>query len=92
MLMWLYFLQVVDKSVLGLGNVWGMSEDCHLVGKQYNTISIMNAVAQLAWQPFSSYLIVRVPARTLMPLLCAGWGIAQACMAASTRYECGGSF
>lgn len=43
-------------------------------------------VAQLAWQPFSSFLIVRVPHRILMPVLVLGWGIAQTCMAACSSY------
>ncbi|WOO79258.1 putative transporter [Vanrija pseudolonga] len=86
MLCWVYFLQIIDKSVLGLGNVWGLSKDTNLHGSQYSTISTMNAIAQLAWQPFSSYIIVRVPARTLMTVLCFGWGTAQACMAASHNF------
>lgn len=84
-LIWLYFLQILDKSVLGLGNVWGLSEDTNLGPNDYSTIASMNAIAQLAWQPFSSYLIVRVPARTLLTVLVFGWGAAQACMAASTK-------
>lgn len=82
----MYFLQILDKSVLGLGNVWGLSEDTHLHGSQYSTVSIMNAIAQLAAQPFSAYLIVRVPARLYMSILCFCWGTAQACMAASTSF------
>ena len=43
-------------------------------------------IAQLAWQPFSSILIVKVPHRILMPCLCLGWGIAQASMAACHNF------
>ena len=58
---------------LGYGNVFGLSTDANWVGNQYSLVSTMNAIAQLAWQPFSSYLIIRVPARTLMhPLSSAG--------------------
>ncbi|ORY23616.1 major facilitator superfamily domain-containing protein [Naematelia encephala] len=85
-LIWVYFLQTLDKTVLGYGNVFGLSTDAHLVNSQYSLISTMNAIAQLGWQPFSSYLIVKVPARTLMPILVFGWGVAQACMAASTSF------
>lgn len=46
----------------------------------------MNAIAQLAWQPFSAYLIVRVPSRILMTVLVFGWGTAQACMAAPHNF------
>lgn len=43
-------------------------------------------IGQLVVQPFSSYLIVRVPHRILMPALCLGWGIAQTAMAACKSY------
>jgi MFS family permease len=66
--------------------VFGLSVDAKLQGNQYSLISTVNAMAQLGWQPFSSYLIVRVPARTLMTVLVFGWGTAQACMAASTSF------
>lgn len=46
----------------------------------------MAPIAQLCWLPFSSWLIVRVPHRLLMPTLVLGWGIAQTCMAACTNY------
>lgn len=47
----------------------------------------IHAIAQLSWQPFSSYLIVRVPARTLMTFLVFAWGCSAACMAAATNYQ-----
>ncbi|KAF2862915.1 MFS general substrate transporter [Piedraia hortae CBS 480.64] len=43
-------------------------------------------MAQLGWQPLSSFLIVKVPPRILMPSLCLGWGIAQAAMAAANNF------
>jgi len=72
---------------LGYGNVFGLSTDTGLVGNQYSLVSTMNAIAQLAWQPFSSYLIVRVPARHLMTFMVFAWGTAQACMAVSTSFH-----
>lgn len=47
----------------------------------------IHAIAQLAWQPFSSYIIVRVPARPLMTFLVAAWGASAAAMAASKDYH-----
>ncbi|BEI80309.1 hypothetical protein CcaverHIS002_0108380 [Cutaneotrichosporon cavernicola] len=85
-LIWIYFLQILDKSVLGLGNVWGLSQDTGLKGQDYSTIASINAIAQLAWQPFSSYLLVRVPARHLMTGMVLGWGIAATCMAAAHNF------
>jgi MFS family permease len=40
----------------------------HLTGDQYSTIGSAGYWAQLAWQPFSAYLIVKVPPRILMPV------------------------
>lgn len=34
-LCWIYFLQIFDKVVFGLGNVFGLSEDLKLTGAQY---------------------------------------------------------
>ncbi|KAL3487328.1 major facilitator superfamily domain-containing protein [Aspergillus germanicus] len=81
-LIWLYFLQKFDKTVLGYAATFGLREDTGLTGYQYSLVSSIEPIAQLVWQPFSSFLIVKVPHRTLMPLLCLGWGISQACMAA----------
>ncbi|KAK3072512.1 hypothetical protein LTR53_006694 [Teratosphaeriaceae sp. CCFEE 6253] len=81
-LVWVYFLQILDKTVLGYGATFGLREATHLTGNQYSLVGSIAPIAQLAWQPFSSYLIVKVPHRILMPCLCLGWGIAQASMAA----------
>ena len=76
----------MDKSVLGYGAIFGLEDDTHLVGNQYSFVGSIAPIAQLAWQPFSSFLIVKVPHRILMPALCFGWGVAQTCMAACTSY------
>ncbi|KAG6010407.1 hypothetical protein E4U21_006971 [Claviceps maximensis] len=81
-LVWVYFLQILDKSVLGYGATYGLKKDTGLVGNQYSLVGSIAPIAQLVWQPFSSFLIVKVPHRILMPSLCLGWGIAQASMAA----------
>jgi hypothetical protein len=68
-LVWVYFLQILDKSVLGYGAVLGLRDDANLTGDQYSYVSSVSAMAQLGWQPFSSFLIVKVPHRHLMPAL-----------------------
>ena len=85
-LVWVYFLQILDKSVLGYGAIFGLQEDTNLTGDQYSFLGSIAPIAQLGWQPFSSILIVKVPHRILMPVLCLGWGIAQTCMAACHSY------
>jgi MFS family permease len=74
-------VQILDKSVLGYGAVLGLRTDTGLTGNQYSLVSSVSAMAQLGWQPFSSYLIVKVPHRYLMPALVLGWGLAQTFMA-----------
>jgi hypothetical protein len=65
--------------------VFGLSVDTHLHGSQYSLASSINAIAQLCWLPFSTYLIVRVPSRYLMTALIFGWGSAQACLPAAKK-------
>lgn len=85
-LMWVYFLQILDKTVLGYGATFGLQEDANLTGNQYSLVGSIAPIAQLAWQPFSSFLIVKVPHRILMPVLVFGWGVAQTCMAACHNF------
>jgi MFS family permease len=73
----------------------------NLTGDQYSTIGSAGYWAQLAWQPFSAYLIVKVPPRILMPVspttnlrtrltipqcLVGFWGISMIGMAFSTSF------
>jgi MFS family permease len=85
-LVWVYFLQVLDKTTLGYAAVFGLQKDTGLSGYQYSLVGSIAPIAQLAWQPFSSWLIVKVPHRILVPTLVLGWGIAQASMAACNSY------
>ncbi|DAA78542.1 TPA_exp: putative MFS transporter [Trichophyton benhamiae CBS 112371] len=85
-LVWVYFLQILDKTVLGYGAIFGLIEDTHLSGNQYSLIGSIGPIAQLAWQPFSMILIVKVPHRVLMPTLVLGWGLAQAAMGVCNNF------
>ncbi|KAK9312137.1 major facilitator superfamily domain-containing protein [Lipomyces starkeyi] len=86
-LCWVYFLQILDKSVLGYGATFGLQTDTGLKGNEYSLVGSIAPIAQLAWQPFSSFLIVKVPHRILMPALCLGWGIAQTSLAACHNFR-----
>jgi MFS family permease len=79
--------QILDKSVLGYGSIFGLQKDTKLQGNQYSLVGSIAPIAQLAWQPFSSYLIVKVPHRILMPSLLLGWGIAQTLMSICHNYS-----
>jgi MFS family permease len=79
-------IPVIDKTTLGYGAVFGLQEDANLTGNQYSLVGSIAPIAQLVWQPFSSFLIVKVPHRILMPVFVLGWGIAQAAMGACHNY------
>ncbi|KAJ5416308.1 hypothetical protein N7465_005003 [Penicillium sp. CMV-2018d] len=85
-LTWVYFLQVLDKGVLGTASVFNLEKDTGLVGSQYSLVSSIAPIAQLAWQPFSAWLIVKVPPRILMPSMVLCWGIAAASTAACNSF------
>ncbi|KAJ5034978.1 uncharacterized protein L3040_008245 [Drepanopeziza brunnea f. sp. 'multigermtubi'] len=86
-LVWVYFLQILDKSVLGYGSIFGLQQDTHLKGNEYSLVGSIAPIATLVWQPFSSILIVKMPHRILMPAMILGWGIAQTAMAACHSYS-----
>lgn len=56
-----YFLQQLDKSSLSYTSVFGIVEEAGLVGSQYSWLSSVVYVAQLVFQPLSSYALVRLP-------------------------------
>ncbi|KAJ5971320.1 uncharacterized protein N7479_001238 [Penicillium vulpinum] len=85
-LTWVYFLQVLDKGVLGTAALFNLQADLGLVGNQYSIIGSIAPIAQLGWQPFSAWILVRVPPRILMPCMVLGWGIAVTCMAACNNF------
>ncbi|KIY47460.1 MFS general substrate transporter [Fistulina hepatica ATCC 64428] len=87
LLIWVYFLQILDKSLLGFAASYGLKTYAHLQGNQYSIVGSMNAIAQLAWMPFSSYLLVRITPRRLMPIVVIGWGASLTGMAFSLSFS-----
>ncbi|KAF1987125.1 putative MFS transporter [Aulographum hederae CBS 113979] len=85
-LIWMYLLQITDKTTLGYSAIFGLQSDTHLTGSQYSLIASISPIAQLAWQPLSSFVILKVPPRICVPIFILGWGISQAAMAACHDY------
>lgn len=76
----------MDKAVLGIAALFNLQSDLNLTGNQYSLVGTVAPAAQLAWQPFSAWLIVRVRPRVLMSTMVLGWGISVACMAACNNF------
>lgn len=57
-----------------------------MTGHQYSILGSIAPLAQLGWQPFSAWLIVKIPHRILMPTLILGWGIAETSVAGCNNF------
>ncbi|KAG9098534.1 hypothetical protein FRC06_006241 [Ceratobasidium sp. 370] len=82
-----YFLQQLDKSSLSYTSVFGIVSDTHLVGSQYSWLGSIVYVAQLVWQPVSSYLLVRLPVGKYLFVNVFAWGVAVSCTAAAHNFS-----
>ncbi|KAF9462293.1 major facilitator superfamily domain-containing protein [Collybia nuda] len=82
-----YFLQQLDKSSLSYTSVFGIIQETGLVGSQYSWLSSIVYVAQLIWQPVSSYLLVRLPVAKYLFVHVFMWGAVVACTASATNFK-----
>ncbi|KAF9006033.1 major facilitator superfamily domain-containing protein [Cyathus striatus] len=81
-----YFLQQLDKSSLSYTSVFGIVQEAELVGSQYSWLSSIVYVAQLVWQPISSYMLVRFPVAKYLFVHVLMWGVVVASMAAARNF------
>ncbi|GAA5933825.1 hypothetical protein JCM3775_000294 [Rhodotorula graminis] len=81
-----YWLQVLDKVCIGFTASVGLKTDANLVGDQYATLSSISAYAQLGFQPIGAYLLVKVPLKTLVPVLVGLWGASLMGMGGSNSF------
>ncbi|KAJ8087662.1 hypothetical protein PM082_006497 [Marasmius tenuissimus] len=82
-----YFLQQLDKSSLSYTSVFGIVEETGLKGTQYSWLSSVVYLAQLVWQPISSYLLVRLPISKYLFVNVLMWGAVVACTAAAHDFK-----
>ncbi|KAF8913613.1 major facilitator superfamily domain-containing protein [Mucidula mucida] len=82
-----YFLQQLDKSSLSYTSVFGIVEETNLVGSQYSWLSSIVYVAQIVWQPASSYFIVKLPIAKYLTVNVFLWGASVACSAAAKNFS-----
>ncbi|KAL0947852.1 hypothetical protein HGRIS_013914 [Hohenbuehelia grisea] len=81
-----YFLQQLDKSSLSYTSVFGIVQQTHLVGSQYSWLSSIVYVAQLIWQPMSSYFLVKLPISKYLAFHVFMWGVIVASTAAAHNF------
>ncbi|KAJ6499053.1 MFS general substrate transporter [Mycena sanguinolenta] len=82
-----YFLQQLDKSSLSYTSIFGIVTDTGLVGTQYSWLSSIVYVAQLIWQPMSSYFLVKLPLSKYLFFHVLMWGVVVASTAAAHNFK-----
>ncbi|KAF8895966.1 major facilitator superfamily domain-containing protein [Infundibulicybe gibba] len=80
-------LLLLDKSSLSYTSVFGVVEETGLAGSQYSLLNSIVYVAQLVWQPITSYLLVRLPIVKYLFFNVLMWGIVVACTSAATNFK-----
>ncbi|KAJ7647137.1 MFS general substrate transporter [Roridomyces roridus] len=81
-----YFLQQLDKSSLSYTSIFGIVKETGLVGSQYSWLNSILYVAELVWQPASSYFLVKLPLSKYLFVHVFMWGVCVACMAAAKNF------
>lgn len=82
-----YFFQQLDKSSLSYVSIFGLTEDAHLVGKEYSWLGSILYLAQLIMQPLASFLLVKLPTGKLLAGAVFFWGASLTIMAACTDFK-----
>ncbi|KAK3321729.1 major facilitator superfamily domain-containing protein [Apodospora peruviana] len=82
-----YFFQQLDKSSLSYVSIFGISEDAHLVGKQYSWLGSILYLAQLVMQPLAAFILVKLPTGKVIATAIFLWGSSLAIMSSCTTFS-----
>ncbi|KAJ5932838.1 hypothetical protein N7516_007327 [Penicillium verrucosum] len=83
-LMGIYFLQYLDKTLLNYAAVMGIKDN--LKGNEYNNIGTIFYVGYLVAEPITAYLMQRFPIGKYIGINVTCWGILVICHAACKSY------
>jgi MFS family permease len=83
-LMGIYFLQYLDKTLLNYAAVMGIKDN--LKGNEYNNIGTIFYVGYFVAEPITAYLMQRFPIGKYIGINVTCWGILVACHAACRSY------
>lgn len=71
---------------MGHSAILGLQAEMNLTGNRFYWVVSIMLIAQLVSLPLSSFLIVKLPPRILLPAMTLGWGIAQTCTSAAHSF------
>ena len=66
--------------------MFGLIDDTGLVGDQYSWLGSIVYLAQLVFQPFIAWLLVKLPIGKFSSTMVLFWGITLTCMAAAHNF------
>ncbi|KAJ5369024.1 Major facilitator superfamily domain general substrate transporter [Penicillium cataractarum] len=84
--LWAYFFQQLDKSSLSYVSIFGISDDAHLVGRQYSWLGSILYLAQLVMQPLAALILVKLPTGRVLAAAIFLWGSSLSIMTACTNF------
>ena len=87
LLLWAYFFQQLDKSSLNYVSIFGITDDAHLVGKQYSWLGSILYLAQLFWQPAAAFILVKLLTGKVIATAIFLLGCSLAIMSACTDFK-----
>jgi hypothetical protein len=84
--LFIYFLQSLDKATLSYASVFGLVKGAHLHGLQYSWLGSVVYLAQLVVQPLIAYCLVKLPVGKFLAFTVFSWGAVLSCMPAANRF------
>ncbi|GHJ88991.1 hypothetical protein NliqN6_5393 [Naganishia liquefaciens] len=81
-----YWVQQLDKSSVSYAAVFDLREATNLKGQQYSWLTSIVYIAQLAFQPLSSFALVKFPVKWWVLFNLFGWSACTAVGAAAHNF------
>lgn len=72
--------------VVGHSTILGIDVDLALTGNRFYWVVTIVLISQVVWLPVFSFLVVKIPPRSLLPAMLVGYGIVQACTSATHNF------
>ncbi|ETN41528.1 uncharacterized protein HMPREF1541_03464 [Cyphellophora europaea CBS 101466] len=85
-ILFVYFLQALDKATLAYASVFGLIEDTNLVGNEFSWLGSIVYVAQLVAQPLVAWCLVKLPLGKFLATTVLLWGAILSIMPAAHNF------
>lgn len=86
-MLFVYFLQFLDKVTLNYSNVMGMPLDLHFVGNQFSDLATYFFVAYIVGEFFQAVLLHKYPVHLVLGINVVVWGVCTMCCAAAQNFR-----